>query len=109
MASAQPHKFLATTREEHIDHCPARNPQGTMCPHFETAVSPGQDDQMISLTFHVDDWRVIYEALFMAQRELLETVETAAQPIGPGLRALMERAISRTCDLKEIIETRIAG
>lgn len=61
----------------------------------------------MTVTLPVREWVIVADCLELAQRDMLETLKTAPQPIGAGLAGLIERDAGKACDVKETLRTRI--
>jgi hypothetical protein len=61
----------------------------------------------MTVTLAVKEWVIVADCLEMAQREMLDTLKTATQPIGAGLAGLIERDAGKACDVKESLRARI--
>jgi hypothetical protein len=61
----------------------------------------------MTVTRSVREWVIVADCLEMAQRDMLDTLKTASQPIGAGLAGLIERDAGRACDVKEALRKQI--
>jgi hypothetical protein len=61
----------------------------------------------MTVTLAVKEWVIVADCLEMAQRDMLDTLRTATQPIGAGLAGLIERDAGKACDVKEGLRAQI--